>query len=73
MSESLINADGEPYAGYILSFIILILAAIAIVVSRLFAKWRFARNVKSEDWFSVVALVGICLLSLPKFPSDEMK
>ena len=57
MTASLFSAGGGPYAGYLLSFIILILAAIIVVALRLFVKWRFARNVGPEDWFSVVALV----------------
>ena len=58
MSTSLIDDNGEPYAGYFVSLILLMLAAIAVVALRLFVKWRFARNVGPEDWFSAAALVS---------------
>ena len=39
------------------SFIFLISAATAVVVLRLFVKYKYVRNVGPEDWFSVVSLV----------------
>ena len=50
--------DSQPYAGYFVSLILIIVAAIVVVVLRFFVKWRFARNVGPEDWFSAAALVS---------------
>lgn len=57
MSTSLL-AEESPYAGYFVSLILLVLTAVVVVALRFFVKWRFARNIGPEDWFSVAALVS---------------